>query len=49
MKGLRNYPKENIISFQEIETLGRKLAAENLGLFASEVAQGRSEDVCIMI
>jgi long-chain acyl-CoA synthetase len=49
MKGLRNYPQDNIISFREIETLGRKLAAENLGLFASEVAQGRPEDVCIMI
>ncbi len=49
MKGLRNYPKENIISFQEIEKRGRELAAENLGLFASEVAQGRPEDVCIMI
>ncbi|HIE08120.1 MAG TPA: long-chain fatty acid--CoA ligase, partial [Desulfarculaceae bacterium] len=49
MKGLRNYPQENIISFKELEVLGRKLAAENLGLFASEVAQGRPEDVCIMI
>lgn len=49
MKGLRNYPRENIISFAEIEAQGRKLAAENLGLFASEVAQGRPEDVCIMI
>ena len=49
MKGLRNYPQENIISFQEIEVLGRELAVENLGLFASEVAQGQPEDVCIMI
>ncbi len=49
MKGLRNYDKENIISFQKIEDLGRALAAENLGLFAAEVAQGQFEDVCIMI
>ncbi len=49
MKGLRNYNKENIISFQEVEELGRKLSAENLGLFAAEVAQGHPEDICIMI
>ena len=49
MKGLRNYNKENIISFQEVEALGRKLSSENLGLFAAEVAMGRPEDVCIMI
>ena len=49
MKGLRNYPKENIISFQEVEEMGRKMSSENLGLFAAEVAQGNPEDVCIMI
>ena len=49
MKGLRNYNKENIISFQEIEELGRKLSLENLGLFVAEVAMGHPEDVCIMI
>ncbi len=49
MKGLRNYSREKIVSFQEIEERGRQLAAENPGLFASEVAQGRPEDVCIMI
>ncbi|NPA24908.1 MAG: long-chain fatty acid--CoA ligase, partial [Deltaproteobacteria bacterium] len=49
MKGLRRYRQDNIISFQEVEELGRKLAADNLGLFASEVAMGRPEDVCIMI
>ncbi|MEA3333569.1 MAG: AMP-binding protein, partial [Pseudomonadota bacterium] len=49
MKGLRNYDRENIISFQEVEELGRKLSAENLGLFAAEVAMGQPEDVCIMI
>ncbi|MEA1922258.1 MAG: AMP-binding protein, partial [Pseudomonadota bacterium] len=49
MKGLRNYDRENIISFQEVEELGRKLSSENLGLFAAEVAMGQPEDVCIMI
>ena len=49
MKGLRKYNRENIISFAEVEELGQKLAAENLGLFAAEVAQGHPEDVCIMI
>ncbi len=38
MKGLRNYNKENIISFQEVEEMGRKLSAENLGLFAAKVS-----------
>ncbi|MBN2808797.1 MAG: AMP-binding protein [Deltaproteobacteria bacterium] len=49
MKGLRNYNKESIISFREVEEIGRNLSAENLGLFAAEVAQGSPEDVCIMI
>jgi len=49
MKGLRKYNRENIISFAQVEELGKKLAAENLGLFAAEVVQGHPEDVCIMI
>ncbi|MBN2333634.1 MAG: AMP-binding protein [Deltaproteobacteria bacterium] len=49
MKGLRNYSREKIISFREVEELGRTLSAENFGLFASEVAQGNPLDVCIMI
>ncbi|MEW6352580.1 MAG: AMP-binding protein [Thermodesulfobacteriota bacterium] len=49
MKGLRHYPKEKIISFKEVEDLGRELAAKDPELFFTEVATGRAEDVCIMI
>ncbi|NIA19293.1 MAG: AMP-binding protein [Xanthomonadaceae bacterium] len=49
MKGLRKYPRKQIISFREVEEMGRTLGAEQPQLFAAEVARGRAEDVCIMI
>ena len=49
MKGLRNYPKDDIISFRDVEALGRELAEEDPERFDKEVAQGNPEDVCIMI
>jgi long-chain acyl-CoA synthetase len=49
MKGLRHYPKDNIVSFHEVEELGVRRAEEDKDLFDREVAKGDSEDVCIMI
>jgi long-chain acyl-CoA synthetase len=49
MKGLRNYPKGNITSFEEVEALGRELVEKDPELFFLEVDKGHSEDVCIMI
>jgi long-chain acyl-CoA synthetase len=49
MKGLRNYPRENIISFARVEELGRALAQQQPHLFKEEVAKGRSTDICIMV
>jgi len=49
MKGLRNYPKDHIIPYCEVEEMGRTLFSEKPDLFETEVAQGDPEDVCIMI
>jgi long-chain acyl-CoA synthetase len=49
MKGLRNYPKDNIISFKAVEAMGRELAQAQPDLFEREVQKGRAEDVCMMI
>jgi long-chain acyl-CoA synthetase len=49
MKGLRRYPTDIIMSFQEVEERGRELERERPGWFEAEVARGRAEDVCIMV
>ncbi len=49
MKGLRNYPEEQLVSFEAVEDQGRMLAAQKPDLFPREVAKGAAEDVCIMI
>lgn len=49
MKGLRHYPKDDIMSFEEVEALGEELERKAPQLFHDEVAMGRTEDVCIMI
>jgi long-chain acyl-CoA synthetase len=49
MKGLRHYPKDRIMSFEEVEALGAELEGERPGLFLEEVAQGRPEEVAIMV
>jgi len=49
MKGLRNYPKDNIISFAEVETLGRKFEKREPDRFDREVNLGRADETCIMI
>ncbi len=49
MKGLRHYPKENILSFEEVERRGAELDRKRPELFDEEVAKGDPEDVCIMV
>ncbi len=49
MKGLRHYRQEEIISFAQVEELGRELDRREPELFVREVAAGRPEDVCIMV
>ena len=49
MKGMRKYSNEMIISFREVEDLGRKLEETKPDLFIEEVEKGRPEDICIMI
>ena len=49
MKGLRNYPKDIILSFNEVETLGKQLAKTHPNLFLDKVNKGDPEDICIMI
>jgi long-chain acyl-CoA synthetase len=49
MKGMRHYPQDRIISFAEVEKLGRELARREPDLFENEVRKGRIDDVCIMI
>ncbi len=49
MKGMRKYPKENIISFKAVEDSGRQLAKTRPHLFLEEVKKGDPEDICIMI
>ncbi|MEW5912834.1 MAG: AMP-binding protein [Thermodesulfobacteriota bacterium] len=49
MKGLRRYRKDIIMSFAQVEELGRELEAEQPERFLAEVAQGKPEEVCIMV
>jgi long-chain acyl-CoA synthetase len=49
MKGLRHYPKDTIISFKEVENLGRQLSKTKPQLFIDKVNKGNPEDICIMI
>jgi long-chain acyl-CoA synthetase len=49
MKGLRHYPQDRLISFAEVEKLGRELAERQPGLFENEIRQGSADEVCIMI
>ncbi|MCP4020246.1 MAG: long-chain fatty acid--CoA ligase, partial [Desulfobacteraceae bacterium] len=49
MKGMRKYPKDMIISFEQVEAKGRKLDKKSPYLFLEEVKKGKPEDVCIMI
>ncbi|RLC02132.1 MAG: long-chain fatty acid--CoA ligase [Deltaproteobacteria bacterium] len=49
MKGLRNYPKDIIISFKEVEKFGQQLEKTRPDFFLEEVKKADPEDICIMI
>jgi len=49
MKGLRHYPQDHIISFEQVQELGREVEAKDPELFYAEVAKCRPDDVCIMV
>jgi len=49
MKGLRNYPKDIILSFKDVENIGRQLSKTKPQLFVEKVNKGNPEDICIMI
>ncbi|MFH1154877.1 MAG: AMP-binding protein [Pseudomonadota bacterium] len=49
MKGLRNYPRDMILSFKDVEDLGMELARTSPNLFLEEIKKGGPEDICIMI
>ncbi|MBU1340139.1 MAG: AMP-binding protein, partial [Proteobacteria bacterium] len=49
MKGLRNYSKDILVSFKEVEDFGRRLSETNPCLFLEEIKKGDPEDICIMI
>lgn len=46
-KGLWSYEQEWLVSFEEVQSLGRSLDAQQPGLFESLVDQGKGEDLAI--
>ena len=49
MKGLRRYPRDNLLSFDQVTEMGEALDRDQPDRFAREVALGRATDVCIMV
>ena len=49
MRGLRNYQEPMLISFKEVEELGRQLKAERPGLFMERVGASRPDDEMLII
>ena len=49
MKGLRHYHDPDILSFTEVEGLGKTLAQQNPALFEELVAATRPEDVALIV
>ncbi len=49
MKGLRRYPKDHILSFEQVEAYGRTLDRESPKLFKMEIALGKAADVCTIV
>ncbi|MFQ5578857.1 MAG: AMP-binding protein, partial [Anaerolineae bacterium] len=47
-KGLRNYTKEFLMAFPEVEALGRDFEAEHPGWFEDSVARGKGSDLAIL-
>jgi long-chain acyl-CoA synthetase len=49
MKGLKRYPRDRILSFAEVEELGRALFQREPERFQQELALGKPEDVAIIV
>lgn len=49
MKGLRHYKEPSIISYQEVETLGRQAARKDPECFSRFVARTQAEDVAFIV
>lgn len=49
MKGLKRYPRDRILSFAEVEGLGRALFQREPERFQQELALGKPEDVAIVV
>ncbi|HID65074.1 MAG TPA: long-chain fatty acid--CoA ligase, partial [Anaerolineae bacterium] len=47
-KGMRYYNDPFLISFKEVQRLGRELEKEKPGLFEEMVAQGKADDICLL-
>jgi long-chain acyl-CoA synthetase len=48
-RGLRNYPRELLRPYEDVQTLGRAFEQKHPGYFAEQVAAGSSTDVAIML
>jgi long-chain acyl-CoA synthetase len=49
MKGLKRYPRDRLLSFAEVEGLGRALFQREPDRFQQELALGKPEDVAIVV
>lgn len=49
MKGLRHYDDPRVLSFQQVEDLGKAMASEKPGYFEELVSQTRARDVALMV
>ncbi len=47
-KGLRNYTEPYLMSFPEVETLGRNFEKSHPGWFEESVARGKGDDIAIL-
>jgi long-chain acyl-CoA synthetase len=47
-RGLSTYQHEWLKSYQDVQEIGRKFAAEHPGFFEAEIDRGRAEDVAII-
>ncbi|HSO06347.1 MAG TPA: AMP-binding protein [Pelomicrobium sp.] len=47
-RGLRHYPQTELMSFENLQALGREFDHRNPEFFAAEIARGRAEDTAAM-
>ncbi|RLB08019.1 MAG: long-chain fatty acid--CoA ligase, partial [Deltaproteobacteria bacterium] len=47
-KGMRHYDDPMLISFKEVQRLGRELDEKEPGLFEELLNQGKGEDICLL-